>query len=128
MNSRRPKVWRTEDEIIAAIDRTKRMAERKLKKSQELAEKVKEKFGRCEALRFELMQSKLTGYQRESFEGKIRSAEITAAKEKDKADAYAAAYHRAINSTLPRLVKVLSAFRTGTFSEVLGEYKSMAVK
>jgi hypothetical protein len=127
MNSRRPKIWQTEDQIIAAIDRTKRMAERKLKKSQELEEVAKVKFGRVEELNFELMKHN-TEYERSKIEGKLRSAELSAAAAKEKADAYAKAYHRAVNSTLPRLGEILSAFRTGTFSEVMGEYHGVAIK
>jgi hypothetical protein len=104
------------------------MAERKLKKSQELDEVAKVKFGKCEELRFELMQPNLTDYQRECYKGKLFAAELSAGKAKEKADAYAKAYHRAVNSTLPRLGEILAAFRTGTFSEVMGDYKSVAVR
>jgi hypothetical protein len=129
MNHRPPKIWTSEDQIIATIDRTKRMAARKLKKSQELLEAAKVKFGRCEELRFELMAgSQLTEYQREQLQAKLGSAEIAAGKAKEKADAYAKAYHRAVNSTLPRLGDILSSFRTGTFKEVLGEYKAVSVR
>jgi len=56
MNSRRPKIWQTEDQIIAAIDRTKRMAERLLKKSHKLDEQCKQTYGHLEELRFEAMK------------------------------------------------------------------------
>ena len=128
MNSRRPKIWQTEDQILAAIDRTRAMAQRRLKKSQELDEKAKEKFGTCEALRFELMKSNLSPMQREIAESKIRSAEISAGKAKEKADMAAKAYHRAINSTLPRLGEILSAFRTKPMTAILGEHKAVCVK
>ena len=128
MNSRRPKIWQTEDQILAAIDRTRAMAQRRLKKSQELDEKAKEKFGTCEALRFELMKSNLSPMQREIAESKIRSAEISAGKAKEKADIAAKAYHRAINSTLPRLGEILSAFRTQPVTAILGEHKAVCVK
>lgn len=127
MNARRPKVWQTEDSILAAIDRTKRMAQAKLRKSIVLAEKVKAKMGRCEELRFELMKP-MSEYQRESLEGRLRSAEVDAGKAQEVADAYAAAYHRAINATLPRLGGILAAFRTQTFPEVLGAYRGVALK
>lgn len=128
MNSRRPKIWQTEDQILAAIDRTRAMAQRRLKKSQELDEKAKEKFGTCEALRFELMKPDLSPMQREIAESKIRSAEISAGKAKEKADIAAKAYHRAINSTLPRLGEILSAFRTQPMAAIVGDYKSVCVK
>lgn len=123
----RPKIWKTEDEILMAIDRTKLMALRRLKKSQELDEKARERFGMCEQLRFELMKPDLTEMQREDLESKIRSAEISAGKAKEKADLAAKAYHRAINSTLPRLGEILSAFRTQPMKEILGEYKAVAI-
>lgn len=126
---RRHKIWQTEDQILAAIDRTKAMAHRRLKKSQELDEKAKEKFGACEALRFELMQKPdLSRMQREIAESKIRSAEISAGKAKEKADIAAKAYHRAINSTLPRLGEILSAFRTKPMEAIVGDYKAVCVK
>ncbi len=128
MNSnRRPKIWKTEDEIIHAIDRTKRMADGKLKKSIVLAEKVKAKMGRCEELRFELMKP-MTEMQREDLESKLRSAEIDAGKAQDTADAYAKAYHRAVNSTLPRLGEILAGFRTGTMEGVMGRYVGVSVR
>lgn len=128
MNSRRPKIWQTEDQILAAIDRTRAMAQRRLKKSQELDEKAKEKFGTCEALRFELMKPGLSPMQREIAESKIRSSEISAGKAKEKADIAAKAYHRAINSTLPRLGEILAAFRTQPMTAILGEHKAVCVK
>jgi hypothetical protein len=121
-------VWLTEDQIIAAIDRTRRMAERKLKKSQELAEVAKTKFGKCEELRFTLMGNNLGAMERESMQAKLSSAELSAGKAKEKADACAAAYHRAINSTLPRLGEILSAFRTQPMTELVGEYKGVAIR
>lgn len=124
---RRPKVWTSEDQIIATIDRTRLMALRRLKKSQELDEKAREKFGWCEKLRFELMKPDLTEMQREDLESKIRSAERSAGKAKEKADIAAKQYHRAINSTLPRLGEILAAFRTQPMKEILGEYKAVAI-
>lgn len=128
MNSRRPKIWQTEDQILAAIDRTRAMAQRRLKKSQELDEKAKEKFGTCEALRFELMKSNLSPMQREIAESKIRSAEISAGNAKERADMAAKAYHRAINSTLPRLGEILAAFRTQPMTAILDDHKAVCVK
>lgn len=128
MNSRRQKIWRTEDEILAVIDRTKLMAQRRLKKSQELEEKAREKFGECEKLRFELMTlCERNEYQRQSLESKLRSLELSAAATKEKADKVAAVYHRAMNSTLPRLGEILAAFRTQPMKEILGEYKAVAI-
>ena len=123
---KRPKIWTSEDQICAAIDRTKRMAERKLKKSIVLAEKVKYKMGKCEELRFELMKP-MTDMQRESLESKLRSAEMDAGKAQDAADACAKAYHRAINSTLPRLGEILAAFRTQTMPEIMDNYRGVAI-
>lgn len=129
MNSKRPKIWKTEDEIIAAIDRTKRMAERKLKKSQELAEVAKVKNGRVEKLLFELMAVKSDeGTLREKIEQRLRDAEMSAGKARETADIYAAAYHRAINSTLPRLGEILAAFRTQTMEGVMGTYRGVAIR
>lgn len=119
----RVKTWLTEDEILAAIDRTKRLAQRRLEQSKKFDEAAKEKFGKCEALRFELM-----GKPDHSLEEKLRVAELSAAATKEKADIAAKAYHCAVNSTLPRLGEILSAFRTGTMPEILDEYKGVAVK
>lgn len=127
MNSRYPKVWHTEDQIVAQIERVKRASQRSLEKSKLLEEKVKEKFGKCEELRFELMKP-LSPMQRESLESKLRSAEMAAGKAKDAADEKARSYHRAINSTLPRLGEILAAFRTGTFKEIVGEYRAVSVR
>jgi hypothetical protein len=102
------------------------MAERKLKKSIQLSEKVKEKFGCCEELRFELMKPQ-TDYAKEALESKLRSAEMAAGKAQEAVDAYAKAYHRATNKTLPRLGRILASFRTGTFKEILRDYKSVSV-
>lgn len=124
---KRPKIWHTEDEIIAAIDRTKRFAERRLKRSRELDEAAKAKFGKCEALRFELMKPH-TDLEREQLSGRLYGAELSATKAKEKADLAAKAYHRAVNSTLPRLGEILSAMRTQTMPEVLQEYRGVAIK
>ena len=125
---RRPKIWTSEDQIIAAIDRTKLMALRRLKKSQELEEKAREKFVECERLRFELMKpANRTEYQQLSIESKLRSMELSATAAKEKADKVAAVYHRAMNSTLPRLGQILAAFRTQPMKEILGEYKAVAI-
>ncbi len=124
---KRPKIWQTEDQIIAAIDRTKRFAERKLKQSQELSDKAKEKFGLVEKLNFELMACQ-GEYERDKIRGKLTSAELSAAAMKEKADIAARSHHRAINATLPRLGEVLSAFRTQTFDSVLGSYRGVALK
>lgn len=129
MNSRRPKVWHTEDQILAAIERTKRSAMKALMKSKLLEEKAKEKFGRCEEIRFELMKaSGLSEYQKNSLQAKLVSAERAAGEEKEKADKCAASYHRAINSTLPRLGEILSAFRTPAMAAIVGDYKGVAVR
>jgi hypothetical protein len=129
MNHRRAKIWTSEDQIIAAIDRTKRLAERKLKKSHELADKAKEKFGECEKLRLELMMpADRTEYQQKSLEAKLSSMEIAAGKAKEKSDLAAKHYHRVMNSTLPRLGEILAAFRTGTFTEIMGEYRGVAIR
>ena len=126
---RRPKVWRSEDEIIAAIDRTRAMAQRRLKRSQELDEKAREKFGECEKLRFELMTPiDRTPYQQQSLESKLRSMELSAGATKEKADIAAKIYHRAMNSTLPRLGEILAAFRTQPMKEIMGDYKAVCVK
>lgn len=128
MNQRRPKIWTSEDQIIATIDRTRLMAQRRLKKSQELDEKAREKFGECEKLRFELMTTaNRTPYQQQSLESKLRSMELSAGATKEKADIAAKSYHRAINSTLPRLGEILAAFRTQPMKEILGEYKAVAL-
>ncbi len=127
MNSRRPKIWQTEDEILAAIDRTRRLAKKRLQQSQALDEAAKLKFGKCEELRFQLMKPH-TEFEREQLEGRLYSAELSAVATKEKADVAARAYHRATFKTLPRLGEILSAFRTGTFSEVLGEYKAVSVR
>jgi hypothetical protein len=128
VNSRRPKIWLTEDQILAAIDRTKRMAERKLKKSQELDEVAKVKFGKCEELRFALMSEPAGTIQYSSMQAKLNSFELSAAATKEKADQCAKAYHRAINSTLPRLGEILSAFRTQPMAGIVGDYKGVAVR
>lgn len=125
--SHRPKIWHTEDQILAAIDRTKRLAERKLKKSQELDEAAKVKFGKCEEIRFELMKPH-SEYERNSIQGKLTSAELAAAATKEKADDAARQYHRAIKSTLPRLGEILAAFRTQPMAAIVGDYKSVSVK
>ena len=127
MNKRRPKIWQTEDQVLASIDRTKRAAERSLKRSIALNEKAKAKFGRCEELRFELMKP-MTEHQRTSLEGKLYGAELSAGKAKEAADNAAKAYHRAVNSTLPRLGEILAAFRTQTLVPVLGDYRGVAVR
>lgn len=126
--NKRPKIWHSEDQIIAAIDRTRRMATRSLERSKELDEKAREKFGWCEKLRFELMKPNLTEMQREDLESKIRSAEHSAGATKEKADLAAKQYHRAINSTLPRLGEILAAFRTQPMEAIVGDYKSVCVK
>ncbi len=127
MNHKRPKIWQTEDQILAAIDRTKRMAQRKLKKSVLLDDQCKEIYGHLEKLRFEAMKphdSKESG----RLANQIASVERMAESRKEKADAHAKAYHRAVNATLPRLGEVLSAMRTDTLKEMMGEYRGVVVK
>lgn len=125
--SRRPKVWKTEDQILAAIDLTKRLAERRLKQSKKLDEDAKVKFGKCEKTRFELM-SIPQGMKHDSLAARLAGEELSAGATKERADIAAKSYHRAINSTLPRLGEILSAMRTRTFKEVVGEYKGVAVR
>lgn len=127
MNPRRPKIWKTEDEIVAAIDRTKRMAERKLAKSVALSDKAKEKFARVEELSWQLMNA-TDEKEKTRLQNNVSSAEISAAEARERADQCAAAYHRAVNATLPRLGEILAAMRTQTFDGVLGSYKGVAVK
>ena len=121
--TRRPKIWTSEEQIISAIDRTKLMAQRRLKTSQELDEKAREKFGECERLRFELM-TKTDG----RIEDRLRVLELSAAATKEKADVSAKAYHRAMEKTLPRLGEILAAFRTQTMEPVMGEYRGVSVR
>jgi hypothetical protein len=127
---KRPKIWKTEDEIIAAIDRTRRMANRKLKKSQELAEVAKSKFARVDALSWELFNAtrKIDDKERTRLENNLKSSELSAAEAKERADICAKAYHRAINSTLPRLGEILSAFRTQPMTELVGDYRGVALR
>ena len=125
--NKRPKIWTSEDQILASIDRTKRAADRSLKRSIALNEKAKAKFGRCEELRFELMKS-MTEDQRTALGGKLYGAELSAGAAKEAADNAAKAYHRAVNSTLPRLGEILAALRTQPMVEVLGSYRGVAVK
>ena len=126
--SRPAKIWLTEDQILAAIDRTRKMAMGKLMKSKLLEEKARDKFGKCEELRFKLMGSNLGKMEREQMEAKLASLELSAGETKEKADAYAKSYHRAINSTLPRLGEILSAMKTQTLAPVMGAYKGVAVR
>ncbi len=125
--NRRPKVWISEDQILMSIDRTKRFAERKLKQSQELSDKAKEKFGLVEKLNFELMACQ-GEYERDKIRGKLTSAELSAAAMKEKADIAARSHHRAINATLPRLGEVLAAFRTGTMLPIMDTYKGVVIR
>jgi hypothetical protein len=124
---KRPKIWQTEDQIIAAIDRTRRMATRKLKRSQELAEVAKTKFARVEELSWQLMNAH-DEKERIRLQNNVSSAELSAGEAKEKADACARAYHTAINSTLPRLGEILSAFRTQPMTELVGDYKGVAIR
>jgi hypothetical protein len=125
--NRRPKIWTSEDQILMVIDRTKRMAERKLKKSQQLAGVAKTKFAKVEELNWQLMNAH-DEKEKTRLQNNVSSAEISAGEAKEKADACAACYHRAINATLPRLGEILAAFRTGTFAEVMGDYKAVRIR
>ncbi len=125
--NRRPKIWKTEDEVLAAIDRTKRMAKRKLAKSVVLSDKAKEKFARVEELSWQLMNA-TDEKEKTRLQNNVSSAEISAGEARERADQCAASYHRAVNATLPRLGEILSAMRTGTLKEMMGEYRGVAVK
>jgi len=129
MNTKRPKIWTSEDQILACIDRVKRLASNRLAKSNMLAERAREKFGRVEQLRFELLSKPhLTEFQRSQIEGRLRGAELSAAATKEKADIASKAYHRAIDKTLPRLGEILAAFRTEPMKGILGEYRGVCVR
>lgn len=127
MNLRRPKIWQTEDQILASIDRTKRMAERLLKKSHKLDEQCKQTYGHLEELRFEAMKPH-DSKESARLCNQIASVENMAISHREKADACAKSYHRAINATLPRLGEILAAFRTQTLPEVMGSYRGVSVR
>lgn len=127
MNHKAVNIWKTEDEILAAIDRAHRYAERKREAANELEEELKVKRGHLEELRFELMKMP-DSRKRESLEHRIASVELSVGKLKDDLSKIAKSYHRTIEKTLPRLGEILAAFRTGTFKEVMGEYNGVAVK
>lgn len=122
-----PKIWKTEDEILAAIDSAHRYAERKREAANELEEELKVKRGHLEELRFELMKMPSSN-QRTSLENRIANVELSVGKLKEDLSKLAKSYHRTIDKRLPRLGEILAAFRTGTFKEVVGEYRGVAVK
>jgi hypothetical protein len=128
MNTRRVKVWQTEDAILAAIDRAHRKAESLVVEETELRKESAELFGELEKTRFELMHSDLTKGKRIQLETRERVTEIEAAKKKAEAEAKAKAHTRIIEKTLPRLGEILAAMRTQTMPDVLGSYRGVALK
>ncbi len=123
-----PKIWQTEDQILAAIDRAKRKAVSLVEEETELRNESAEFFAVLEQTRFELMQPNLSKSKREQLECRERVKEIDASKAKAAAEMKARAYTRIIEKTLPRLGEILSAFRTQTFDSVLGSYRGVALK
>lgn len=128
MNSRRVKTWLTEDEILAAIDRAHRKAERLILEERELRKECSELFGELEKIRFELMRLDLSKGKRDQLETRERVIQFDAADAKLKADVKARAYVRLKEKTIPHLGETLSAFRTGAMTGVLGEYRGVVVK
>lgn len=128
MNTRRVKVWTTEDQIIHAIEHAHRKAESLVIEENELLKECSELFGELEKTRFEFMRSDLTKGERTQLERKTRHAELVASKAKAKAEAKAKAYVRVMEKTLPRLGEILAAFRTRTMEGVMGNYRGVAIK
>jgi len=128
MNTRRVKVWTTEDQILHAIEHAHRKAESLVIEENELLKECSELFGELEKTRFELMRSDLTKGERAQLERIERNAELAASKAKSKAEAKSKAYVRVIEKTLPRLGEILAAFRTQTLPEVMGSYRGVSVR
>lgn len=126
MKHRTVKIWKTEAEILEAIDGARALATRLANECRELDEECKAKAGELEKLRFEAMN--LRDDQLRNAERRIHNAKLSLDKSKEQAAKTAKSYHRTVEKTLPRLKEVLAAFRTGTFKEVLDEYEGVAVK
>lgn len=128
MKHRPAKIWISEDQILAAIDRAKRKAQSLIIEEAGLRKDAAESFSLLAKTRFELMQSNLTKGKREQLETRERVTEVEASKTKAEAEMKAKAYMRITEKTLPRLGEVLAAFRTQTMPEILQTYKGVALK
>jgi len=128
MNSRPAKIWKTEDQVLHAIERAHRKAESLVVEETELRKESAELFGELEKTRFELMRSDLTKGKRTQLETRERVTEIDASKKKAEAEKKAKAHTRIMEKTLPRLGEVLAAMKTRTMTEVLGQYRGVALR
>ncbi len=86
MKHRSPKIWQTEDQILAAIDRTRAKAKTLLIEESELLKEASELLKQDD----------------------VRAA----ARSKEEAARKAKSYNRIIEKTLPRLGEILAAFNT----------------
>jgi hypothetical protein len=113
---RKRKVWTSEDQILAKIDSTRKFAARKAKLAEHLSEEVKRLAK--EAQEFEDNgQHNMAASRREKCGDVLKKSEEAAKL-----------HQRTIDRTLPRLGEILSAFRTATMPELLGDYKGVVVK
>lgn len=124
----RVKIWQTEDQIIAEIDRTHRKVEHIAAVLEALRTESSSLAGELEKVRFQMMQSDLS--KQDLF--KLERAELSTEKAfaKCKAESYknSKTYARLVNKTLPRLKDILAAMRTQTMPEVMGGYRGVAIK
>ncbi len=128
MKFRPAKIWHTEDQILAAIDRVRTKAYRLVAEESELRQESAKLFGELEQTCFELMRSTLTKKEREQLETRERVKRIDASKARAEAERKANAYSCIMEKTIPRLGQVLSAFRTDTMQSVLGSYRGVVTK
>lgn len=125
---RKVKIWLTEDQILAAIQR----AHDSIKRTEVLLVTLREQSmalaGELEQIRFKLMQPNLEQKEKHQLERDELSIERRLAYCKEDANKKSKAYNRLNDRVLPRLKDTLAAMRTQTMVEVMGEYRGVALK
>jgi hypothetical protein len=110
------KIWKSEDQILKKIDQARYFAQRKAKQSEEHK-------ALADALALEAQVHEDMGRSVQAEHKRRKCGE-----ELLKSELAAQLSQRTLDKTLPRLGEILSAFRTDTMFEVMGNYKGVVVK
>jgi hypothetical protein len=110
---RRKKVWSSEDQIEAAIDRAKR----KLLKQQQIVEEEKDKIRQLglDIMTIEELKGK-------NWQEKVYPKQLAIGGCKEKISKAEKSWRRIEDKTLPKLKNALAAMRTETMPAVMGSY------
>lgn len=112
---RRKKVWSSEDQILAAIDKKKELMEKK----RSLAE---EKNLEAKRLAIEAQEAEDEGRPQHA-----KGLRLSFQKRQSEAKQAERAYVRLQDKTIPRLGEALAAMRTQTMPELIGRYKGVVI-